>query len=432
MSFRSDADLTRLAPDNAMRPATFCIIACAAAVWLGLWAKPAVATPLSVSAASWNVSGSANALSATEQDTLSTLFGQHIDIRSTVDSPRPRYRIVLDSEDEDGVTFDGHWSAANDVPGYYAEGYWHDGNTHKGDSRVTFTPRIEVGGSYEVFLRWTSSENHANNVPVEIAHAGGSTTVTVDQQILGGRWVSLGIFAFTANEPASLTIHTTGTDGYVVADAVKFQRLVALTALATKPLDARRPPAVWKQSRSTVRTTGIAGPGDDGWWSGGGRYSSYGNGLFFGYQSRIRPYGYGYGGSAWQGGRDAGPRASDTVDIGLSGPCGPLSPDCGQQSDTDSDQPADSLTDLIVVESGPQFREPGDGILSDETLMELTSANLAPVDPALAEATAFTLFRSPLAARSLAPAAIPVPEPTAVAVFLVGLLWLLACRHTTR
>jgi hypothetical protein len=57
---------------------------------------------------------------------------------------------------------------------------------------------------------------------VDIVQAGGVTTVRVDQRSRGGEWVPLGSFRFRADQPVSVVVRTDGTDGYVVADAVRF------------------------------------------------------------------------------------------------------------------------------------------------------------------------------------------------------------------
>ena len=71
-------------------------------------------------------------------------------------------------------------------------------------------------------LRWTAHANRASNVPVDVVHAGGLNTLSVDQRTAGGQWVPLGTFQFTAGSAGSVLIRTEQTDGYVVADAARF------------------------------------------------------------------------------------------------------------------------------------------------------------------------------------------------------------------
>jgi|GEM_PF-3240442 len=127
-------------------------------------------------------------------------------------------RALLDSEDSSGVSITGSWTNSTFSPGYEGDNYKHDNNGGKGDKAVAYDPTIPEPGSYEVYLKWTDGDNRASNVPVEIA--GDCTkTVTIDQTKNGGQWNSIGNFRLDAN--STITIKNDGTDGYVIADAVK-------------------------------------------------------------------------------------------------------------------------------------------------------------------------------------------------------------------
>lgn len=128
--------------------------------------------------------------------------------------------IIVDNNDA-GASSVGTWSASTTKSGYYGSDYQHDGNTSKGSKSFTFTPNL-TAETYEVFLRWTADTNRANNVPVDIIHAGGTTTVTVNQTANGGQWNSLGIYTFNGGSSEGVKIRTTGTTNYVIADAARF------------------------------------------------------------------------------------------------------------------------------------------------------------------------------------------------------------------
>jgi hypothetical protein len=129
---------------------------------------------------------------------------------------------VVDNALSKGVTVTGSWVYGDEVPGFYGYDYVHDGNTGKGTKRFQFTARVPRTGVYIASMRWTSSRNRASNVPVDIVHGGDVTTVRVDQRSRGGEWVPLGAFTLQANQPVSVVVRTDSTDGYVVADAVRF------------------------------------------------------------------------------------------------------------------------------------------------------------------------------------------------------------------
>jgi hypothetical protein len=124
--------------------------------------------------------------------------------------------------DDTAATVVGAWTSGNTTAGFYGTDYLSDGNTGKGTKSVTFTPNLPTSGTYNVYARWTAASSRATNVPINITSASGTQTVTVNQQQNGGVWVLLGTYTFTAGTGGSVTILTTGTNGYVIADAVEF------------------------------------------------------------------------------------------------------------------------------------------------------------------------------------------------------------------
>ncbi|MEV4756511.1 FAD-dependent oxidoreductase [Micromonospora sp. NPDC049559] len=130
--------------------------------------------------------------------------------------------VIVDNAAASGVTRAGTWLRSTSIGGYLGPDYEHDDNTGKGVNRLRFTPSLPRAGDYTVHLRWTAHENRASNVPVDVVHAGGVTTRTVDQRTAGGQWVALGTFTFAAGAAGSVLIRTDATDGYVVADAARF------------------------------------------------------------------------------------------------------------------------------------------------------------------------------------------------------------------
>ncbi|MFH1500110.1 MAG: cellulase family glycosylhydrolase [Verrucomicrobiota bacterium] len=133
--------------------------------------------------------------------------------------------IIIDNLDLANVTYNGAWSTSTHRPGYHGTNFVHNGNTDQGAKSVVFTPDIPVAGDYEVFTRWTSDNNRATNVPISVTSTTGTTSAEFDQQIDGGQWISLGVHAFAQGTTGLVTIGTTATNGYVIADAVRFVRI---------------------------------------------------------------------------------------------------------------------------------------------------------------------------------------------------------------
>jgi len=132
-----------------------------------------------------------------------------------------QYDVIVDNTSA-GVTTMGTWTSSSFTPGYYGADYLHDGNANKGSMALRWTPTLPVAGNYTVYARWTSDANRATNVPIDVNSTSGTTTVTVNMQANGGTWVSLGTYAFNAGTGGSVRVSNTGTNGYVIADAVRF------------------------------------------------------------------------------------------------------------------------------------------------------------------------------------------------------------------
>ena len=147
--------------------------------------------------------------------------------------------IIVDNS-EAGATIAGEWESSASVAGYWGINYLHDLNTGKGAKSVTFTPDLPEAGAYKVYLRWTAHSNRAADAPVEIVHAGGRQSLTVNQTLSNGVWVYLLTTNFNAGTHGRLVLRNDNTSGYVVADAARWVSLTAppppVQLLATDPL----------------------------------------------------------------------------------------------------------------------------------------------------------------------------------------------------
>jgi hypothetical protein len=139
-----------------------------------------------------------------------------------------------------GIVFDnvsakltGAWPAQTTNAGFFGSNYLSDGSAAKGSKSVRFTTTLQFDGYYQVFVRWTAAADRATNVPIDINASTNTRTVLVNQQLNGGKWVAFGTYFFTRTG-GSIVIRNAGTNGVVVADAIK---LVAAPAPATVAVD---------------------------------------------------------------------------------------------------------------------------------------------------------------------------------------------------
>ena len=135
--------------------------------------------------------------------------------------------LIIDNVDTAFVSVTGSWTTSTYESARIGADYLHDGNTGKGTKSVTFTPDIPSDGTYSVYLYWNSSSNRAINVPVSITHAEGTASHTLNQQQNGGQWVLLGDYDFDAGTSGTVTISNTGTNGYVIVDAIRLSPAVS-------------------------------------------------------------------------------------------------------------------------------------------------------------------------------------------------------------
>ncbi|GAA0452808.1 hypothetical protein Ade02nite_00860 [Paractinoplanes deccanensis] len=129
---------------------------------------------------------------------------------------------ILDNGAAGFETLAGTWNKATGVAGYRERNYL---TTPAGtpDARVRWQLPVPAAGVYQVAVWYTAHDNRAPDAPYTVRHAGGATTVAVDQRTRGGTWVAIGDFPFEGAGTA--TVELTGdADGYVVADAVRLLR----------------------------------------------------------------------------------------------------------------------------------------------------------------------------------------------------------------
>jgi fibronectin-binding autotransporter adhesin len=138
------------------------------------------------------------------------------------------------------VTFTGRWWYGSFEPGFTGNEFVNDGNQLKGTKSVQFNLNLPGSGTYNVSIWNPAGSQNATNVPVDIITSTGTQTVTVNEQQNGGTWFSLGTFTF--GDTGSVIVNTTGTNGFVVADAVKFTP-VTLDANPSAPLNFAAAPA---------------------------------------------------------------------------------------------------------------------------------------------------------------------------------------------
>lgn len=150
-------------------------------------------------------------------DTFGNESGNSSEVSAT---PSSSAEFVVDNDDgSPDYTETGSWTLSG------SSGY--NGGTYKfaftgASSTATWTEDL-AEADYEVFVQYRGSGNRATTAKFTVNHAGGATTVNVNQTQNNLVWVSLGTFSFDAGEATVVLNAATSSGGAVViADAVRF------------------------------------------------------------------------------------------------------------------------------------------------------------------------------------------------------------------
>jgi hypothetical protein len=147
--------------------------------------------------------------------------------------------IVLDNDSPAGVDVRGFWGVGTNGRGQLNTTYLQDGNSAKGTKSVVYRPPLAGDGSYYVYARWVRAGNRATNVPFDIFYGPRGElrqTILIDQRNRGGGdgWNLVGgPFLMNRNTAAGVRIRNAGTNGFVIADAIRF--------LPAGPINTGRP-----------------------------------------------------------------------------------------------------------------------------------------------------------------------------------------------
>lgn len=135
--------------------------------------------------------------------------------------------VVIDNDSSSARAF-GFWAAATSGSGFSGVDYLQDGDSAKGTKEVRYTPNLAATGDYFIYARWARTSKNATNVPFDVFYGPNRTlrqTILIDQRNRGGDggWILIGgPFRLEKGSGAYVRIRNGGTNGTVVADALRF------------------------------------------------------------------------------------------------------------------------------------------------------------------------------------------------------------------
>ena len=143
-------------------------------------------------------------------------------VSTCADAVRLVYRgntdAILDSGDP-GTSSTGVWTASTGPNPYGPGSLFAKGPA----GTYTWVLGTQAPGTHEVFAWWTTASSRSTQARYTMTHAGGATTVLVNQTANGGRWNSLGTFTFGASATVRLDALADGKS--YAADAIRVRRV---------------------------------------------------------------------------------------------------------------------------------------------------------------------------------------------------------------
>jgi len=133
--------------------------------------------------------------------------------------------IVLDDADAQLV---GHWARSTNFKPYVGRGYIHDDRKADGKSVATFRFTAPKAGRYEIRMAYSAHPTRAKNVPIAITSGKHRATLAVDQTAplaSGKNFRAVGAVQLAADVDTVLTVSNSGTNGFVIVDAIQVMPL---------------------------------------------------------------------------------------------------------------------------------------------------------------------------------------------------------------
>lgn len=141
---------------------------------------------------------------------------------AVVVAPPPPGEIVMDNapagvqDAAGGRTFGGTWCKSTRPEPFGLDSLYACGT---GLDTYRWTPTLAAMRTYDVHVWWTAASTRSTAVPITVAHDGGSTVRTFNQQTGGGRWQLHGRYVFGPGSAGYVEVSDSG--GPAAADAVR-------------------------------------------------------------------------------------------------------------------------------------------------------------------------------------------------------------------
>lgn len=145
--------------------------------------------------------------------------------------PEPAVPVSIDPKTLPGLVLDdaqaeltGAWSRSTNFKPHIGSGYLHDDRRADGLSTATFHFKAPATGRHQLLMAYSAHETRATNVPILIESGGQKTELRADQTRPlppGAPFRPIGVIELEKDARTSLRVTNTGTDGFVILDALQ-------------------------------------------------------------------------------------------------------------------------------------------------------------------------------------------------------------------
>ncbi|MEV0650781.1 family 10 glycosylhydrolase [Phytomonospora sp. NPDC050363] len=134
--------------------------------------------------------------------------------------------VIVDNATSGAFSAGANWGASSWSAQKYGADYRYASPYTGGSDVAWFRAGLSATGSYRVEVWYPADAGYNSATPFIVATSTGNQSVTVDQRVNGGRWLTLGTFTLNAGDRNIVGVSRwTSTTGYVVADAVRLTRV---------------------------------------------------------------------------------------------------------------------------------------------------------------------------------------------------------------
>ena len=153
-----------------------------------------------------------------------TIDRNYLDV-STDQSPPPRQWTTTIDNTTSGVTASANWGTSAFSGQRFGTDY-RFANPVSSSDVAWYQATIPETATYEISVWYPADPGYNSQTPYMVVTTSGNQSVSVNQRVNGGQWVSIGVFTLAAGDGNKVGVSrwTSGT-GYVIADAVRITRV---------------------------------------------------------------------------------------------------------------------------------------------------------------------------------------------------------------